>query len=97
MDPRLDLDNPETNYRAMLKLRADIAAKDCLFAFPGEAWAMVPQERNYRCFKTFGIGASRIEEVAEGWRIASWDRLPKLRGKLNQPRAGVTLERKLDP
>ena len=30
-DPRLDLDDPETNYRAMLKLRADTAAKDCLF------------------------------------------------------------------
>ncbi len=70
-DPRLDLDNPETNFQAMLKLRADTAEKNCLFAFPGEAWAMVPQERNYRCFKTFGIGASRIEEVEEGWRIFS--------------------------
>lgn len=70
-DPRLDLDDPETNFRAMLKLRADTAEKDCLFAFPGEAWAMVPQEKNYRCFKTFGIGASRIEEVEEGWRIYS--------------------------
>ena len=70
-DPRLDLDDPETNYMAMLKLRADLAEKDCLFAFPGEAWAMVPQEQNYRCFKTFGVGASRIEEVDEGWRIYS--------------------------
>ncbi len=70
-DPRLDLDDPETNFRAMLKLRADTAEKDCLFAFPGVAWAMVPQEKNYRCFKTFGIGASRIEEVPEGWRIYS--------------------------
>jgi hypothetical protein len=70
-DPRLDLDDPDTNYQAMLKLRADTAEKDCLFAFPGEAWAMVPQEKNYRCFKTFGIGASRIEEVEEGWRIYS--------------------------
>ena len=70
-DPRLDLDDPETNYRALLKLRADLAEKDCLFAFPGEAWAMVPQEKNYRCFKTFGIGATRIEEVEEGWRIYS--------------------------
>jgi hypothetical protein len=70
-DPRLDLDDPETNFMAMLKMRADIAGKDCLFAFPGEAWAMVPQEQNYRCFKTFGIGATRIEEVEEGWRIYS--------------------------
>jgi hypothetical protein len=70
-DPRLDLDDPETNFRAMLKLRADLAGKDCLFAFPGEAWVMIPQERNYRAFKTFGIGASRIEEVPEGFRIYS--------------------------
>ena len=70
-DPRLDLDDPETNYMAMLKMRADLAEKDCLFAFPGEAWVMVPQEKNHRCFKTFGIGASRIEEVEEGWRIFS--------------------------
>jgi len=86
-DPRLDLDDPETNYRAMLKLRADIAGKDCLFAFPGEAWAMVPQERNYRCFKTFGIGASRIEEVAEGWRIYSREVLYYL-----DPDTGAILE-----
>jgi hypothetical protein len=70
-DPAFDLDDPETNFRAMLKLRADLSGRDCLFAFPGEAWAMVPQERALRCFRTFGIGASRIEEVAEGWRIYS--------------------------
>jgi hypothetical protein len=67
----LDLEDPETNFMAMLKLRADLAGGDCISAFPGECWAMIPQERNYRCFKTFGIGASRIEEVEEGWRIYS--------------------------
>lgn len=70
-DRQLDLDDPETNFNAMLKLRADTTGKDCLFAFPGETWAMVPQEKNHRCFKTFGIGATRIEEVDEGWRIYS--------------------------
>ncbi len=70
-DKALDLDDPETNFLAMLKLRADIAEKDVFFAFPGECWAMIPQEKNHRCFKTFGIGASRIEEVEEGWRIYS--------------------------
>jgi len=86
-DPRLDLDDPETNFRSMLKLRADLAGKDCLFAFPGVAWAMVPQEKNYRCFKTFGIGASRIEEVAEGWRIYSREVLYYL-----DPDTGAILE-----
>lgn len=70
-DPALDLDDPETNFMALLKLRADLAGGDCLSAFPGEVWAMVPQEGNRRCFKTFGIGASRIEEVDEGYRIYS--------------------------
>lgn len=70
-DPELDLDDPETNFMAMLKLRADLSGRDCLFAFPGEVWAMIPQESNRRLFRTFGIGASRIEEVDEGWRIYS--------------------------
>ncbi len=86
-DPRLDLDDPETNFRAMLKLRADLAGKDCLFAFPGVAWAMVPQEKNYKCFKTFGIGASRIEEVPEGFRIYSREVLYYL-----DPDTGAILE-----
>jgi len=86
-DPRLDLDDPETNYRAMLKLRADIAQKDCLFAFPGTAWVMVPQEKNALCFKTFGIGATRIEEVPEGWRIYSREVLYFL-----DPNSGAILE-----
>jgi len=68
-DPELNLDDPETNFMAMLKIRGDLSSKDFIFAFPGEAWAMIPQERNYRVFKTFGIGAGRIEEVPEGWRI----------------------------
>jgi len=68
-DPDLDLDDPEVNFNAMLKIRGDISGKDFIFAFPGEAWAMIPQEKNYRVFKTFGIGSGRIEEVPEGWRI----------------------------
>ena len=68
-DPELDLDDPETNFNAMLKIRGDISGKDFFFGFPGQVWAMVPQEGNYRCFRTFGLGAGRIEEVEEGWRI----------------------------
>ena len=86
-DQRLDLDDPETNYRAMLKMRADIAGRDCLFAFPGTAWAMVPQEKNLLCFRTFGIGATRIEEVPEGWRIYSREVLYYL-----DPKTGEILE-----
>ena len=70
-DPELDLDDPQTKFMAMMKLRGDLAEADVFFAFPGEAWAMVPQERNYRCFRTFGLGAARLEKVAEGYRIYS--------------------------
>ena len=66
-----DLDDPETNLMAMLKIRGDISGRDYVFAFPGEAWAMVPQEGNYRMFKTFGYGAGHLEEAPEGWRIYS--------------------------
>ena len=68
-DPELDLDDPDVNFNAMLKIRGDIAENDFFFAFPGVAWAMVPQEGNVRCFRTFGLGAGRIEKVGEDWRI----------------------------
>jgi hypothetical protein len=68
-DPELDLEDPETNYMAMLKIRGDLSGKDFVFAFPGEGWAMVPGEGNYKLFKTFGIGCGRYEETDEGYRI----------------------------
>ncbi|MDJ0927377.1 MAG: DUF1838 family protein [Gammaproteobacteria bacterium] len=86
-DAELDLEDPKTNFMAMLKMRADLTGADCLFAFPGETWAMIPQEGNTRLFKTFGIGASRIEEVAEGWRIYSREVLYYL-----DPQSGEILE-----
>jgi len=68
-DPELDLDDRDTNYMAMLKIRGDLSGKDFIFAFPGVAWGSVPGEGYRPLFKTFGIGAGRIEEVPEGWRI----------------------------
>ena len=70
-DGKLDLDDLETNFMALMKIRGDISGKDFFFAFPGVAWAMVPQEQNYRAFRTLGLGAGRLEEVPEGWRIYS--------------------------
>jgi hypothetical protein len=65
----LDLDDAETNLNALLKYRADTSGADVVSAFPGECWAMIPNEGNFRLFKTYGIGASHIEQVEEGWRI----------------------------
>jgi hypothetical protein len=71
-DPTLDLDDPETNFMALLKLRGDLSGDDFFFAFPGQAWAMVPQERNYKCFRTFGFGSGRYEKMEDGvYRIFS--------------------------
>ncbi len=71
-DPVLDLDDPKTNFMSLLKLRGDLSGDDFFFAFPGQAWAMVPQERNYKCFRTFGFGSGRYEKVEEGvYRIYS--------------------------
>jgi len=64
-----DLDDPAVNLSTLLKFRADTSGADVIAAFPGEAWCMVPDRGNYRLFKTFGIGASHIEERPEGWRI----------------------------
>ncbi len=70
-DPELDLDDTETNFMSLMKLRGDLSGKDFFFAFPGQAWAMVPQERNLKCFRTFGFGSGRLEKVDEGYRIYS--------------------------
>ncbi|MEC9375014.1 MAG: DUF1838 family protein [Pseudomonadota bacterium] len=70
-DPVLDLDDPETNFMALLKLRGDLSGADFHFAFPGQAWAMIPQEQNYRCFRTFGFGSGKYEQVDGGYRIYS--------------------------
>lgn len=70
-DPELDLDDPDTNFNSLMKLRGDLSGDDFFFAFPGQAWAMVPQEQNYKCFRTFGFGSGRFEEVEGGYRIYS--------------------------
>jgi len=71
-DPVLDLDDPETNFMSLLKLRGDLSGDDFFFAFPGQAWAMVPQEKNYKCFRTFGFGSGRYEKMEDGvYRIFS--------------------------
>ncbi len=71
-DPVLDLDDPETNFMSLLKLRGDLSGDDFFFAFPGQAWAMVPQEQNHKCFRTFGFGSGKYEKVEDGvYRIYS--------------------------
>ena len=56
----LDLNDPQQNLMAMLKIRGDISGEDFCFGFPGEAWAMVPGEGNFKMFKTFGVGAGHL-------------------------------------
>ncbi len=65
----LDLDDPRGNLTALLKLQADISGADVIGGFPGEVWGWVPGEGNRLLFRSYGIGASHIEEVADGWRF----------------------------
>jgi hypothetical protein len=65
----LDLDSPEGNMTALLKLQADLSGKDVIGGFPGEVWGWVPGEGNRLLFRTYGIGASHIEKVENGWRF----------------------------
>ena len=48
---------------------------------------MVPQEQNYKCFRTFGFGAGRYEKVDDGYRIYSREVLYYL-----DPNTGEILE-----
>ena len=65
----LDLDDPEDNLKALLKLQADLSGADVIGGFPGEVWGWVPGEGNRLLFRTYGIGASHIERVENGWRF----------------------------
>ena len=63
---KYDLMDPETNLKALLKLQGDLAEKDVISGFGGEAWAWVAGKGNPKVFKTYGIGASRIQAMGEG-------------------------------
>lgn len=65
----LDLDSPQGNLTALLKLQADISGADVISGFPGEVWGWVPGKGNTLLFRSYGIGASHVEEVADGWRF----------------------------
>ncbi len=70
-DDLLDLDDPEVNFNACMKLRGDLSGEDFFFGFPGEAWAMVPGEKHHKCFNTLGFSSAKLEKVPEGYRIYS--------------------------
>jgi len=65
----LDLDKPKDNLLALLKLQADLSGADVIGGFPGQVWGWVPGEGYKLLFNTYGIGASHIEEVENGFRF----------------------------
>jgi hypothetical protein len=65
----LDLDSPEGNLSALIKLQADLSGKDAIGGFSGEVWGWVPGEGNQLLFRSYGIGASHVERVEDGWRF----------------------------
>jgi hypothetical protein len=65
----LNLDDAEDNLKALIKLQADLSGKDAIGGFSGEVWGWVPGEGNRRLFRSYGIGASHVERVDNGWRF----------------------------
>lgn len=65
----LDLDAAEDNLKALIKLQADLSGADAIGGFSGEVWGWVPGEGNRRLFRSYGIGASHVERVDNGWRF----------------------------
>ena len=65
----LNLNDPAKNLEALIKLRADVSGAETLTGIPGEVWAWVPGEGNYLLFSSYGIGATRAEQVETGWRL----------------------------
>lgn len=65
----LNLDDAEDNLKALIKLQADLSEKDAIGGFAGEVWGWVPGEGNKLLFRSYGIGASHVERVENGWRF----------------------------
>ena len=67
----LDLDTPEDNCIALLKMQADISGKDAMGGFAGEVWAWVPNEGCIKILHTYGVGVSHVEYRPDerGWRF----------------------------
>jgi len=65
----LNLDAAEDNLKALIKLQADLSGADAIGGFPGEVWGWVPGEGNRLLFRSYGIGASHVERVENGWRF----------------------------
>ena len=43
----LDLDDPEDNLKALIKLQADLSGEDVIGGFPGTVWSWVPGRRQH--------------------------------------------------
>jgi len=65
----VNLDDPEENLKALIKLQADLSGADAFGGFGGEVWGWVPGEGNQLLFRSYGIGASHVERVENGWRF----------------------------
>jgi hypothetical protein len=52
-DWTLDLDSAEGNCKAIIKLQADLSEAETMGVYPGEVWAWVPGEGNFRLFNTY--------------------------------------------
>ena len=63
----LDVDNGAA--RAGQGGRVEMA--ETVGVYPGEVWAWVPGEGNFRLFNTYGIGTSRVEYTAVSIAVAA--------------------------
>ncbi|MBL8628042.1 MAG: DUF1838 family protein [Rhodospirillaceae bacterium] len=60
---KIDFMDPKTNLMTLLKLQADTSGKEVISGFPGEAWVWEAGKGNVKVFKTYGIGATRLEDI----------------------------------
>lgn len=58
--------DPETNLRSLLKIQGDLSGADTINGFAGKAWMWIPGEANHLAFKTYGIGATRLDYQGDG-------------------------------
>jgi len=68
-------------------LQADLSGAETVGVYPGEVWAWVPGEGNFRLFNTYGIGTSRVEYMPDdrAWRFYHREALLYVDPETNDP------------
>jgi hypothetical protein len=91
--PAVDLDDPQDNLHAFLRIRASLGGEDVVTWWKGSVFAVRPEQRPERIFGFEGINVARIEAQPDG----SYRMLTREYAVYRDPRSGAILSEWKNP